>query len=63
MKNVDVTDDFKNEREQVRQCSSANYPFTKGDYVVKALIGAIDPEIDGINEPTDTSVRQSTRSG
>jgi hypothetical protein len=26
--------------------------FSRGEYVVKALVGAIDPEIDALNEPT-----------
>jgi len=52
MKNVDVTDDFYTEREKIRRCRrQSNYPFSRGDYVVKALVGAIDPEIDALNEP------------
>lgn len=51
MENVDVTDDFITEREKIRQCCGDNYHFSHGDYVIKALIGAIDPEIDKTDEP------------
>ncbi|CAF2510985.1 unnamed protein product [Rotaria sp. Silwood2] len=48
MKNVDVTDDYKTEREKIRQCHGLNVPFSIGDYIVKALVGAIDPKIKHI---------------
>jgi hypothetical protein len=51
MKNVDVTDDFNTERNTIWQYRGRDYPFTLGDYVVKALVGAIDPEINALNEP------------
>lgn len=50
MKNVDVTRDFKREKDRIQQCRRYAHPFTMGDYVVKALVGAIVPEIDVINE-------------
>ncbi|CAF2500643.1 unnamed protein product [Rotaria sp. Silwood2] len=51
MKNVDVTDDFRTQKAKIRQYLGANYSFSFGDYIVKALIGAVDPEIDGLDEP------------
>ncbi|CAF1055146.1 unnamed protein product [Rotaria sp. Silwood1] len=51
MINVDVIDDFRTEREKIRRFRGANYPFSLGDYITKALIGGIDPEIDHLNEP------------
>ncbi len=51
MVNVDVTDNFKTERDKIRRFRGPHYPFSKGDYIVKALVGAIDPDIDNINEP------------
>jgi hypothetical protein len=50
MLNVDVIDDYKSEREEVRQNRGFNYPFSFGDYVVKALIGAVDPQMDALDE-------------
>jgi hypothetical protein len=51
MINVDVTDDYKTERDKIRSFRGPNFPFSIGDYIVKALVGAIDPEINRINEP------------
>jgi len=51
MINVDVTDDYKTEKDKIRSFRGQNYPFSIGDYIVKALIGAIDPEMDSLNEP------------
>ncbi|CAF1011357.1 unnamed protein product [Rotaria sp. Silwood1] len=50
MINVDVVDDYKSEREEVRRTKGFNYPFSFGDYVVKALIGAVDPQMDALDE-------------
>ncbi|CAF5033034.1 unnamed protein product, partial [Rotaria sp. Silwood1] len=36
---------------KIRQYRGPNYPFSIGDYVVKALVGAIDPEIDVLDDP------------
>lgn len=52
MINVDVTEDFARERERVRHYRGPTFPFSMGDYVVKALVGAIDPQINLINEPS-----------
>lgn len=51
MPNIDVTDDFKTETAKVRRYRGQDFPFTFGDYVVKVLVGAIDREIDLLNEP------------
>jgi hypothetical protein len=44
MLNVDVTDDYITERDRIRSFRGSNYPFSIDDFIVKALIGAIDPE-------------------
>ena len=46
MENVDVTRDFHRERALVRQNFGNEHPFSEGDYLVKALLGAIDEKID-----------------
>jgi hypothetical protein len=51
MVNVDVTDDFITERNKIWQYRGHNYRFSNGDYVVKALLGAINRPIDILNEP------------
>jgi hypothetical protein len=50
MMNVDVVDDYKTEREEVRRNRGHNYPFSFGDYVAKALLGAVDPQMDMLDE-------------
>ncbi|CAF1492704.1 unnamed protein product [Adineta ricciae] len=51
MENIDVTSNYETERQKVRKYRGSRYRFTFGDYVVKALVGAVDPEIDALNEP------------
>ncbi len=51
MTHVDVTDDYQTEKEKVHLYEGENYPFSYGDYVVKALTGAIIRSIDIIGEP------------
>jgi hypothetical protein len=50
MQNVDVVDDYKTEREEIRRTKGFNFPFSFGDYVVKALLGAVDPQMDALDE-------------
>jgi hypothetical protein len=50
MMNVDVVDDYKSEREEIRRSKGLNYPFSFGDYVAKALLGAVDPQMDLLDE-------------
>ena len=55
MRNIDVTDDFYTERARIRECQKNDaFPFSHGDYIVKALVGAIVPEIDNLNECSET---------
>ena len=50
IENLDVTDDYTTECERVRDVRGPNARLSRGDYVVKALIGAIDPEIDSMDD-------------
>ena len=60
MTNVDVTSNFRAEREKIRRYRGANYPFSNGDYIVKALVGAIDHEMDSLNEPAPIASLDAT---
>lgn len=51
--NLDVVDDFISERKEVKAARGSNYPFSFGDYVVKSLIGSIDPELDNLDEKSN----------
>ena len=51
MVNVDVTDDYQSELLKIRRCQeNENFTFTEDDYIVKALVGAIVPHLDRLNE-------------
>jgi hypothetical protein len=47
---VDVVDDYQSEKKEVIAVKGPKYPFSFGDYVVKSLIGSIDPEFDNLDE-------------
>ena len=55
MGNVDVTYDFYTERSRIRKYQGNDYTFSFGDYVVKALIGAVDPAVNARYEPKKTN--------
>jgi hypothetical protein len=55
MLNVDCVDDYKTERDEVRRNKGFNYPFSFGDYVAKALLGAIDPQVDLLDESANNN--------
>jgi hypothetical protein len=47
---VDVVDDYRSERIEIQRHQGASYSFSYGDYVVKVLLGSIDPEMDRLDE-------------
>ena len=47
---LDVIDDFCNEKLEILSAQGTNFKFSFGDYIVKSLIGSIDPEMDGLDE-------------
>lgn len=53
---LDVIDDFRNERNEIKKLRGQGFSFTFGDYVVKSLIGSIDHEIDTLDEPNRCAV-------
>jgi hypothetical protein len=48
--NLDVVDDYRSERKEVKAAQGSSFPFSFGDYVVKSLIGSIDPTLDNLDE-------------
>lgn len=56
IKNLDVVDDFRNERKEIKKIKGNSFPFSFGDYVVKSLVGSIDPELDQMDEPQKCSI-------
>ena len=50
VKNLDVVDDFRNEKIEVRKAKGSRFSFTYGDYVVKSMIGSLDKSFDRMDE-------------
>lgn len=48
--NVDVVDDYDSERAEVLRAKGRDYKFTMGNYLVKGIIGSVDPEFDNMDE-------------
>jgi hypothetical protein len=47
---LDVVDDYASELREIQRCQGIDFKFSQGDYVVKTLIGAIDPFFDKLDE-------------
>ena len=45
-----MIDDYNSERKEIRHKKGSKYRFSYGDYVVKSLIGSIDPKLDKSDE-------------
>ena len=43
MPNLDVMDDYRSERTEIQRNRGPTFPFSFGDYIVKALLGSMDP--------------------
>ncbi|CAF4009690.1 unnamed protein product [Rotaria sordida] len=50
MDHVDLLDDFLTEKDKVLKQHGQEYPFNYGEYIMKALLGAIDEEFDSLGE-------------
>ncbi|CAF3539421.1 unnamed protein product [Rotaria sp. Silwood1] len=48
--NLDVVDDYRNEKKQILKCQGNDFPFSFGDYIVKILMGGIDKWFDDLDE-------------
>ena len=47
---LDVVDDFKSERDEIRNVQGKSFSFTFGDYVIKCLLGSVDAQLDSLDE-------------
>ena len=48
---LDVTDDYQTERTQIRAVQGTKFPFSRGDWVVKTLLGPMNTYYDQLDEP------------
>jgi hypothetical protein len=56
---VDVNDDYLSEKKEVQAAQGTNYAFSFGDYVVKTLLGSVDPVFDTLDETRHTSAAKA----
>ena len=47
---LDVTDDYHRERAQIRAVQGTSFPFSRGDWVVKTLLGPMNTYYDKLDE-------------
>lgn len=47
---LDVVDDYRSEKNEILRVQGKHFRFTFGDYVVKSLLGSIDPSLDDLDE-------------
>ncbi|KAJ3296411.1 hypothetical protein HK104_001640 [Borealophlyctis nickersoniae] len=50
VRHLDVVDDYFSERAEVLKAQGPGFPFSRGDWVCKILLGSIDPEVDALDE-------------
>ncbi|CAF3528882.1 unnamed protein product [Rotaria sp. Silwood1] len=48
--NLDVVDNYENEKQEVLEMQGRSFPFSFGDYVVKILMGGVDSWFDLLDE-------------
>lgn len=51
---LDVVDDYRSEKAEITRAKGAAFSFSYGDYVVKSMIGSLDPELDNFDEPAQS---------
>lgn len=50
LERLDVVDDYRSERQQIQAVQGPDFQFSFGDYIVKCMLGAIDPDLDNLDE-------------
>jgi hypothetical protein len=48
--NLDVTDDYESEKNHIKRAKGKQFRFSFGDYVVKSIMGSIEPKLDLLDE-------------
>jgi len=47
---VDCVDDYTREQQDILFVQDEHFPFSYGDYIIKALLGSVDPDFDNLDE-------------
>ena len=55
---LDVVDDFRSEKQEIMRAQGSKFQFSFGDYIIKSLIGSIDPEMDRLDETSPFKIDQ-----
>lgn len=50
LQRLDVVDDYASERQQIKTVQGSAFPFSRGDYICKILLGSVDPWVDSWDE-------------
>jgi hypothetical protein len=58
---LDVVDDYRNEKAEILKAKGPRFPFSYGDYIVKTLIGSMDPELDNLDETGNRNLATSSQ--
>ncbi|CAF1280531.1 unnamed protein product [Adineta ricciae] len=58
---VDVCDDYRSEREEIWRVQGRQFPFSFGDYVVKILLGSVDPYFDKLDQKHVSGAKKRSR--
>lgn len=60
---VDVTEDYRGELRDVRRVRGMRYRFSYGDYIVKVLMGVVDPAVHAVDLPAGANIYGSSGGG
>jgi hypothetical protein len=55
---LDVVDDYKSEKEQILEAQGKNFTFTRGDYIVKTILGSVIPTLDKLDKKPENNSSQ-----
>jgi hypothetical protein len=53
---VDVTEDYRGEVRDIRATRGTKYRFSFGDYIVKCLVGCVDPSVHAVDLPPGMNI-------
>ena len=56
IRGVDVTEDYRGELRDVQRLRGARFRFSMGDYIVKCLVGAVEPNVHAVDLPLGVSI-------
>lgn len=57
LENFDVVDDYYSEKIRIQNAQGKEFRFSRGDYVVKIMLGSIDKEFDSLDGSTITKTQ------